>query len=176
MRPTDSAEEADSAEDPKNGWEAYWDETQQAIESCRLGHRVTKRIGFVPDAEVEQYFMAADAVVVPYRDIFQSGVPFLAYSFGCPVVATDVGSLREIVVDGRTGVVCAPDDPAALARAIDDYFGSALYRDLDSRRGDIRSVAVERHSWKTVGKITRSVYTRLLSQGSHSPESSVARP
>ena len=160
----------------KPGWETYWDETEEAIEAGRLGHLVTKRIGFVPDEEVEQYFKAADALVVPYRDIFQSGLPFLSYNFGCPVIATDVGSLREVIVEGRTGMVCTPNDPAALARAIDEYFSSALYRDLDSRRDDIRSVAVERHSWVTVGDITNRVYLRLLSEDSHSPESSVARP
>jgi glycosyltransferase involved in cell wall biosynthesis len=159
----------------KSGWQAHWEETQQAIEACGLGRLVTKRIGFVPDAEVEQYFMAADAVVVPYQYIFQSGVPFLAYSFGCPVIATDVGSFREIVVEGRTGLVCAPDDPAALAQAIDDYFGSALYSNLHSRRGDIRSLALERHSWNRVGEITRRVYVKLLSADSHSPESEPSR-
>ncbi len=39
----------------KSGWEAYWDETQQMIEDRGLGRHVTKRIGFVPDAEVEPY-------------------------------------------------------------------------------------------------------------------------
>jgi glycosyltransferase involved in cell wall biosynthesis len=160
----------------KRGWEAYWDETRQAIEACRLGPHVTARIGFIPDAEVEQYFKAADALVVPYRDIFQSGVPFLAYSFGCPVIATDVGSFREVIVEGRTGFLCAPNDPVALGQAIDAYFRSALYTDLDARREDIRSVAVGRHSWETVGEITSRVYAELLSEHSHAPESSVARP
>jgi len=155
----------------KSGWEGYWNETQQAIEASNLGGLVTTRIGFVPDEEVEQYFMAADAVVVPYKDIFQSGVPFLAYSFGCPVIATDVGSFRDIVVEGRTGFVCAPDDLAALARAIDDYFSSALYKELNSRRADIRRLAAERHSWATVGRMTRLAYVKLLSEGAPSPES-----
>jgi len=155
----------------KSGWERYWNETEQAIDASNLRRLVTTRIGFVPDEEVEQYFMAADALVVPYRDIFQSGVPFLAYSFGCPVIATDVGSFREIVVEGRTGFLCAPDDLPGLARAIGDYFGSALYKELDSRRANIRNLAVERHSWATVAQITHDVYTKLLSEGAPSPES-----
>ena len=53
--------------------------------------------------------MASDAVVIPYVDIFQSGVPFLAFSFGLPVIATDVGSLREDVTS-ETGLLCRPRD------------------------------------------------------------------
>ena len=43
--------------------------------------------------------------IVPYVQIFQSGVPFLAYSFGLPVIATDVGSLRQDIVEGRAGFI-----------------------------------------------------------------------
>jgi glycosyltransferase involved in cell wall biosynthesis len=48
---------------------------------------------------------------------------------GVPVVATDVGSVRESVRDGVTGLVVPPEDPAALAAAIDELVG-----DPDRRR------------------------------------------
>ena len=38
--------------------------------------------------------------MLPYTHIFQSGVLFLGYSFGLPVIASDVGSLREDVIEG----------------------------------------------------------------------------
>jgi D-inositol-3-phosphate glycosyltransferase len=145
----------------KKGWNEYWDEIQALIAEGGIRDWVTERIGFIPDDEVEPYFKAADAVVLPYKEIFQSGVPFLAYSFGLPVIATDVGSLSDVIVDGRTGMLCAPGDTAALARAIEDYFSSDLYTHLASRRDDIRAIVAERHSWTKVGEITKAVYRSL---------------
>lgn len=142
----------------KRGHEDYWEQVRWAIEASSLRDRVSMRIGFVPDDEVETYFKAADVVALPYTAIFQSGVPFLAFNFGVPVVATDVGSLREDIVDGTNGFLCLPRDAVALARTLETYFGSDLYRERDRRRGEIRQLALERHSWDAVGRILRSVY------------------
>jgi glycosyltransferase involved in cell wall biosynthesis len=118
----------------------------------------------VPDAETEVYFKAADVLVLPYVHIFQSGVLFLGYNFGLPVIASDVGSLREDIVEARTGVVCKPRDPIDLAKGIETYFSSELYRRLDARRQDIRDFAREKYSWTKAGEITRAVYTDVLAR------------
>src|SRR5262249_16384695 len=108
------------------------------------------------------YFKAADVVVIPYTNIFQSGVPFLAYSFGLPVIATDVGSLKEDVIDGKTGYICKPHDCADLANSIEKYFSSELFKQLDIRRAEIRNWAKERHSWVRVAEMTKDVYRKLV--------------
>ena len=115
-----------------------------------------ERIEYVPDADTEIYFKAADVLVLPYVHIFQSGVLFLGYNFGLPVIASDVGSLREDIVEGKTGFVCKPRDPVDLAKSIETYFSSELYRHLDARRQEIRDFANERYSWTRVGEITRA--------------------
>jgi glycosyltransferase involved in cell wall biosynthesis len=111
---------------------------------------------------MELYLKAADVLVLPYKEIFQSGVLFLAYSFGLPVVATDIGSFREEIIEGRTGFLCRPGDPIDMAQTIETYFSSDLYRDLSRRRQDIRDYAYSHHSWDAVGDLTRSVYVELL--------------
>jgi glycosyltransferase involved in cell wall biosynthesis len=103
-------------------------------------------------------------VVIPYVEIFQSGVPFLSYSFGLPVIATDVGSLRNDVLEGKTGFLCRAKDPADLARAIRTYFASDLYRDLEMRRSEIREFANKRNSWTKVGEILTGVYRQELAE------------
>lgn len=142
----------------KRGHESYWERIRETLASLPLPHRVTTHVRFVPDDQVERYFKAADLVVLPYTAISQSGVPFLAFSFGLPVVATDVGSLREDIRDGITGYVCPPRDPSALASTIARYFASDMYRFNDERREAIRTLAMERHSWETVGHILSTVY------------------
>jgi glycosyltransferase involved in cell wall biosynthesis len=145
----------------KRGAEEYWEKIQCEITRTGVRERIIEKIEFIPDTEVELYFKAADVVVVPYVDIFQSGVPFLAYSFGLPVIATDVGSLRDDIIEGETGFICRVCDPIDLAKSIESYFNSELYRKLDARRQQIRDFASAKHSWTTVGEITRDVYRRL---------------
>ena len=146
---------------PKN-CETYWTALQHEIsEDVRRG-RVLLRADYIPDDETEVYFKAADVLVLPYRHIYQSGVLFLGYSFGLPVLVADVGSLKDEVVEGETGFVFRPEDPVDLATTIERYFASDLFANLDSRRQEIRDYATERHSWDLVGQMTMDRYASLL--------------
>ncbi len=120
------------------------------------------RANFIPDDETEVYFKAADVLVLPYVDIYQSGVLFLAHSFGLPVLASDVGSLKDDIVEGKNGFMFKPKDPEDLAKTIEKYFASDLYKNLGSRRQEIQDYATERHSWEIVAQKTMSVYASLL--------------
>jgi glycosyltransferase involved in cell wall biosynthesis len=154
------------AGNPKN-CDSYWTSLEDAINAHPYRDRILRRIQFVPDVETEVYFKAADVVVLPYRHIFQSGVLSLGYSFGVPVIATDVGSLREEIVEGTTGFVCKPEDPADLARVIGDYFRSPLYLTLDSQRRRIQDFARKKYSWEVVSDITTGIYTTLAAASAH---------
>ena len=65
---------------------------------------------------------AADVVVLTYVSAPQRGIAQIAYNFDRPVIATDVGGLAEVVIDGRTGYVVPPGDPASLAGAIERFY------------------------------------------------------
>src|SRR5260370_18904051 len=114
----------------------------------------------------EVYLKAADVLVLPYRHIYQSGVLFLGYGFGVPALAADVGSLKDDVVEGKTGFTFKPEDPADLSMTIERFFASDLYSDLAERRQEIQALVAEQHSWATVGSLTIAVYGGLL-RGSH---------
>jgi D-inositol-3-phosphate glycosyltransferase len=154
------------AGEKKKGYEEYWRSIQQAIDSHPSHPKILQRIEFIPDAETETYFKAADIAVLPYTDIFQSGILFMAYNYGLPAIVTDVGSFAEDVVEGETGYVCKPRDPADLARTIERFFDSELYRELASRRQGIRDYVLSKHSWHTVASITRNAYGELLERAS----------
>jgi glycosyltransferase involved in cell wall biosynthesis len=142
--------------------DAYWGSIQEAIRGQVENGRALLRADFIPDEETEIYFKAADVLVLPYRHIYQSGVIFLAYRFGLPVLAADVGSLKEEIIEGKTGFVFRPEDPADLARTIETYFSSDLYAHLDRRREEVRDIAAARHSWGEVGRATTEIYAALL--------------
>jgi D-inositol-3-phosphate glycosyltransferase len=146
----------------RSGAENYVNEIREATNRDVEQGRIIRRIEHIPDLETELYFKAADVLVLPYTFVSQSGVLFLGYSFGLPVVATDVGSLREDIIEGETGFLCGPSDPGGLARTIENYFASDVFKNLNSRRQKIRDYASERHSWTVVGEMTRNVYAELL--------------
>ena len=160
--PRDSGYRLVIAGRPK-GSEAYWSGIAQKIQASPWRDRLVLKIEFVPDEDTEIYFKAADVLVLPYTHIFQSGVLFLGYNFGLPIVATDVGSLKEEIVEGQTGFVCPARNAAELARAVETYFASDLFSHLAARRPEIRALAQERHSWATVARTTVAVYNRLNS-------------
>jgi glycosyltransferase involved in cell wall biosynthesis len=150
------------AGEPKKGSEAYRDEIQQRVKKEFKPEQIVLKMQFIPDKEMELYLKAADVLVLPYKEIFQSGVLFLAYSFGLPVVATDVGSFREEIVEGSTGFLCKPGDPSELAEAIETYFASDLYKNLGVRRQEIKDYADANHSWNGAAELTRNAYAEFL--------------
>jgi len=142
--------------------DSYWVSIQKEIQQYVENGQIIPRIEFIPDSEIEVYFKAADVLVLPYKEIFQSGVIFLGYNFGLPVLVADVGSLNEDIVEGVTGFVFRPEDPIDLARAIERYFASDLFADLEKHRRQIREFAMKRHSWELVSELTTGIYAGLL--------------
>jgi len=151
---------------PKN-CENYWRPIREAIQPYLRDGRIILKAEYVPDNETEIYFKAADVLALPYRYIYQSGVLFLGYSFGLPVLAADVGSLKQEIIEGETGFVFRSEDPSELAKCINCYFESDLYAGLSGRREKIKEFARQRHSWETAGEITMSTYARLLELPPH---------
>ena len=60
---------------------------------------------FVANEDIEPYFVASDAVVLPYESATQSGIVMTAYAFRKPVVVTNVGGIKEQVLQEKTGFV-----------------------------------------------------------------------
>jgi D-inositol-3-phosphate glycosyltransferase len=91
------------------------------IKKHKLEDNVILRSTFIPDAEVVNYFCAADIIVQPYRNATQSGVTQIAYHFNKPMLVTDVGGLREIVPHNKVGYVVEPNKND-VAKALNDFY------------------------------------------------------
>lgn len=92
------------------------------IKEHKLENRIFIYDKYIPDSEVEPYFAASDAVILPYDSATTSGVIQASYNFNRPVIVTDVGGLKEAVVDGKTGYVVEPDNENAMRERILDFF------------------------------------------------------
>lgn len=103
----------------------FWgglDETRELIRSLDLTARVELRPDYVPAADVPGLFAAADALVLPYRTATASQNVWMAYEYGLPVIATDVGGFADQIRDGVDGLVCAPGDVASLTGALERFY------------------------------------------------------
>ena len=76
--------------------------------------------GYVAMEDVPGLFAGARVVALPYEIVNISGVVHMAYTFARPVVATDVGSMRDVVIPGKTGLLArpTPDGFAESLRAL----------------------------------------------------------
>jgi glycosyltransferase involved in cell wall biosynthesis len=106
--------------------EAWWKGEEEYRALAAGLDRVRFDFRFIPDAEIATYFAACDVVLAPYRIEAQSGVALTAFHFARPVIATRVGGLPEIIEENVNGLLVPPEDPAALARAIDTFFASGI--------------------------------------------------
>lgn len=107
----------------------FWENKRRylrQIEELGLSQYVTIVDRYVRNEEIGIYFGAANVVVLPYLETSQSAVLKIAFAMGVPVIASDVGGLRESVRDGVNGLLVRPGDSASLAYAILRYFRDGL--------------------------------------------------
>lgn len=132
---------------------------QKAIEALNIKDNVEINLEYVPFDKVKEYFNKATVVVLPYLAISQSGIVQLAYGFGKPIIATNVGGLPEVVEDGESGFVVPSQDINLLADRI-----STLLKDseLQKRMGEYSlSLAKTKFSWEEIAKETMKLYEGL---------------
>ncbi|MEE4316347.1 MAG: TIGR04063 family PEP-CTERM/XrtA system glycosyltransferase [Erythrobacter sp.] len=129
--------------------------------------------GRVPHTEVERYYSLVDVLAYPRKaqrltDLVTPLKPLEAMAQRRLVAASSVGGHRELIEDGVTGTLFAPDDPAACA--------AALARLIDARGewNAIKDRAVThvraRHDWATNTRDYLSVYHLLLARGGVQPD------
>jgi glycosyltransferase involved in cell wall biosynthesis len=116
--------------------------------------------GFVPHDELERLYARAAVVVCPSRREGFGVACLEAMAHGRPVVATDVGGLRDLVVDGETGLVVPPRDPAALRAALEQLLADPKLRQRLGAAG--RQRARERFSWDAVTSAVVDAYAEAV--------------
>lgn len=122
-------------------------------------------VGRVPHQQVERYYSVIDVLVYPRKrmrltDLVTPLKPLEAMAQGRLVAASDVGGHRELIRNGDTGTLFAPDDPKALARAI-----SSLFADREAwpaRRARARAFVEAERNWANNVARYVPVYQKLI--------------
>ena len=115
---------------------------------------------FVTDPEVPAFFRRADVVVLPYREIDQSGVLYTALAFAKPLVLSRVGGFVELGERHGAARLVPPGDPSSLAGAL-----NGLLLDQEARgrlSAGAAAVAAGPYSWDAVAEQTLVLYRDLL--------------
>ncbi|MDT8323906.1 MAG: glycosyltransferase [Bacteroidota bacterium] len=140
--------------------EFYNNEEKYRTQVRRLG--VEKYVHFhsdyVPNEDVAMFFSAADVLTLPYKSATQSGIIQIAYNFHRPVIATDVGGLAEVVIDGRTGAIVPPQQPRALADAVVEFFEAGRF---EAYRANVMEEK-KKYSWDHMAEGIVELYQRSL--------------
>lgn len=115
---------------------------------------------YIGVAEVPRLFRRALGVVLPYTDASQSGVSAMAFALSRPVIATRVGDVPDVVLDGRTGLIVPPRNAPALADAMEKLL---LDRGLrDALAAGAGQFAKEKLSWPRIADLSTDTYLRAL--------------
>lgn len=123
-------------------------------------------VAFLPaTSDVRTAYLASDAVVLPSRSEGLPNVMLEALAHDRPVLATDVGAVREVLGATRAGLVVPPESPEALAQALPRLL--ALGDDADARRD--RQEVVRRFSVESRTAAHRRLYAEVLARRSPAP-------
>jgi glycosyltransferase involved in cell wall biosynthesis len=92
----------------------------------------------IPNDELATLIQESKFIVCPYKDATQSGVLMTAFGLNTPVIATNVGSFPEFIIDNVNGLMVPPNDPEKLAEGIkhalrNDYY-KILAQNINSTR------------------------------------------
>ncbi|UZK70936.1 glycosyltransferase, exosortase A system-associated [Sphingomonas sp. S1-29] len=122
-------------------------------------------VGPVPHAEVERYYSVIDVLAYPRKrmrltDLVTPLKPLEAMAQGKLVAASNVGGHRELITDGVTGTLFAPDDPSAIASALADLFANRA--GWDERRATARAFVERERNWSSNVSRYQPVYQELI--------------
>ena len=126
-----------------------------------LRDRVPGALGMLPHSELERRYDRAAVVVCPSRREGFGVACAEAMAYGRPVVASAVGGLLDLVVDGETGLLVPPRDPAALRAALEKLLADPALRQRLGAAG--RERIRERFTWEAAADATLAAYASALS-------------
>lgn len=127
----------------------------------------TRFLGNLPQEEMPHLFKAADVVVVP--SLWAEPFPLVALdslAAGLPIIASKVGGLPEIVVEGQTGLLVDPGDESGLEEALMSLAGNPSLR---AQLGSEAARRAQRLSWESVTLQLADLYYTLSKEVMHAP-------
>ncbi len=122
--------------------------------------KIITRIKYISEEEVKYYFLAATAVILPYRKVFKgtSGILQNASAAGKPVIASNVGEIGRTVKKYSLGIIVKPESISALHKGIQKFLKNKD-QIINTTIQNALNYA-EQHSWQKMAEIVEFNFRR----------------
>lgn len=128
------------------------------IKSLGIENNVTTRFEYIPNEELPDLFKEADLIVLPYKQIYQSGVLMMAMTLGRPCLTSNLDTFDDIITDGVNGYLFETEDSDSLANKIIEIEKN---NQLDQIVKNANQMIEKKLNWDTIANKTIGVYQRL---------------
>jgi glycosyltransferase involved in cell wall biosynthesis len=131
----------------------------ELIKNLHIENVVETDFRYIPDEEIPLFYSKADLVVLPYVEIYQSGVLLLTMSYGRPVLCSNLNAFKEIITDQENGFLFQNKDELDLAHKIIDIIDNQpiFPKIIDNAHQLIET----KYNWTNIAKMTLDFYTSL---------------
>ena len=140
-------------------WENDFSNYQRIIDENNLSDYCLLHTKFIPQADVEHYYCAADLVVLPYKKIYQSGVLMMTLSYGKPALVSDLPPLKEVVTDMQTAFLFESENAISLAEKLNSILLNP--EKLEQVRINGEELINTKYDWNEIGRQTKQAYQSL---------------
>jgi len=117
-------------------------------------------LGQIPNANVSDFYQSVDIVVIPSRQESFGVTAVEGSACARPVIASRVGGLTEVIIEGETGLLVSPENISELGEAMERLIKDPSLRDKLGRQG--RANVLKNYDWQQNVTQMEVVYKRLL--------------
>jgi len=134
-------------------------ELETQVQNNNLQNITLIRDQFIPDKEVSYYYYASDIVILPYTEIYESGVLRYAQTCGRAVICSHLEEFHDTVKEGITGAFFRVGDSKDLAQV-----AYTLFHDYDLKKlgKNAQHLMNTTYRWHEIGQLTISLYENLV--------------
>ncbi len=132
---------------------------KKIIDNSNFKDRIYRSFTYIANEDIPTYFLASDTVILPYTNIDHSGIIHLAFTFGKPVIATNVGDFGEVIEQNKSGLILKSNDTKELAENINSAFSNK--DDLVKMGIYAKKLSTTKYSWGDIARNTISLYKSL---------------
>lgn len=141
-------------------WKSDLDSYVNLVNVLGIKDMVRTDFRYIPDEEVASFYSKADLVILPYTEIYQSGVVLLTMSYGKPVLCSDLEAFKEVVIEGETGFLFENKNEFDLADKIINVMERPEL--LQSVIDNSKLLMDTQYDWVNIGRKTKEFYKSVL--------------
>lgn len=141
-------------------WKSDYNKYEQIIHDTKIDDMVIQDIQFISDEYMELYYSVANVCVLPYREVYQSGILQMAYAHKKVPIVTNIPSFTSIV-DESTGFVCDVNNVESLSQVMIKAYNMRDSLDDMAERG--QKIIKEKYNWTSIANSFVRIYKELCS-------------